>query len=151
MLINLERAEHGHVDVAAAHHRERVGAAAVRRAWQLGDDLLARVDEVRIDLRLERVRAHAEHPVLRMQRDVDARRHEVGDERGHADAEVDVIAILQLTSDALHDPFAKVHDCPMLLAAPPAMRRRRLRRSGESRTLPFQPLPPFLPYLSFLP
>ena len=37
-----------------------------------------------------------------------ARRDVVGDERRHADAEVDVVAVLQLPRDALHDSVA--HD-----------------------------------------
>ena len=53
LLVDLQRAEHGQVDVAAAHHRERVGAAEVRAARQLGDRLLAGVDQIGIDLGLE--------------------------------------------------------------------------------------------------
>ena len=48
--VHFERAEHREVDVPAAHHRERIGAAEVRRARQFGDRLLAGVDQIGIDL-----------------------------------------------------------------------------------------------------
>ena len=56
-----------------------------------------------------RIRADAEHAVLRVQRDVDAGRDVVGDQRRHADAEVDVVAVLQLAGDAPDDAFADIH------------------------------------------
>ena len=49
-----------------------------------------------IDFALGRKRPDAEHAVLGVQRDLDARRHAVGDQRRHADAEVDVIAVAQV-------------------------------------------------------
>ena len=64
------------------------------------DRFLAGVDQVGIDLVVARIRADAEHAVLRVQRDVDAGRDVVGHERRHADAEVDVVAVLQLARDA---------------------------------------------------
>ena len=51
---HLERAEHADVEVSAAHHRERVGVVEVRGAGQLGDGLLAGVDEVGVDVRRHR-------------------------------------------------------------------------------------------------
>ena len=57
MLVHLQGAEHREVDVAAADHRERLGAAEVAAAGQFGDRLLAGIDEVRIDIRVERIRA----------------------------------------------------------------------------------------------
>ena len=47
-----------------------------------------------------RIWADAEHAVLRVERDVDASRNEVGDQRRYADAEIDVVAVAQLTRDA---------------------------------------------------
>ena len=47
-----------------------------------------------------RIRPDAEHAVLGVQRDVDAGRHVVGDQRRHPDAEVDVVAVPQLAGDA---------------------------------------------------
>ena len=75
----------------------------------LGDRFLAGVDEIGIDLVLGRKRSDAEQPVLGVQRDVDARRNVVGDQRRHADAEVDVVAVFQLARDARDDAFANVH------------------------------------------
>ena len=44
-----------------------------------------------------------------MQRDLDAGRQAVGDERRHADAEIDVIAVAQVARDAAHDAIALIH------------------------------------------
>ena len=46
---NLEGAQDADVEVAAAHHRERVGVVEVRRAGQLGHRHLPRVGEFRVD------------------------------------------------------------------------------------------------------
>src|SRR5678816_2527348 len=57
---DLETAEDGEVDVAAADHGEGVGAREKARAGDGGDGLLAGVDEVRIDLAVSytHLRAH---------------------------------------------------------------------------------------------
>jgi hypothetical protein len=86
---DLVGAEHADVQMAAAHHRERVGVMEVRRARQLGHRELARVDQVRIDLVAQRLGAHAEHAVLGVQHDAAVRRQMVGDRGRQADAEVD--------------------------------------------------------------
>ena len=67
---HLHRAQDRAVDVAAADHRERLGRREVGAARQLGDRLLAGVDQVGILLALVRERADAEHAVLRLQHDV---------------------------------------------------------------------------------
>ena len=48
----------------------------------------------------------AEHAVLGLQDDVDAGGDEVGDQRRHADAEVDVVAVAQLPRGARGDLIA---------------------------------------------
>jgi hypothetical protein len=84
------------VDVAAADHRERVGAGAEdRRAGQRGDRLLAGVDQVGVDFVLGGERADAEQAVLGLQPHVHAGGHVVGDQRRQADAEVHVVAVAQ--------------------------------------------------------
>ncbi len=67
-----------------------VGGAGQRR-----DGLLARVDEVGIDLILGRVGADAEQAVLRLKHEVDALGQEVRNQGRHADAEVDVAAVFE--------------------------------------------------------
>ena len=47
---DLHTAEDGDVDMAAADHREAGGRVEVRRAGEHRDRLLARVDQVRVDL-----------------------------------------------------------------------------------------------------
>ena len=95
--------------MSAADHRERVGAVEVRTAGDLGDGLLARIDQIGIDFILGGKRADAEKAVLGMQGDVHARWNVIRDERGQADAEVDVGPVYQLARNALHDPVANVH------------------------------------------
>ena len=93
-LVHLQRAEHGEVDVAAADHRERVGAAEVRRSPAVSVTVslpaLIRSGSTSSSVGYG---PDAEHAVLRVQRDVDAGRDVVGDQRRHADAEVDVVAV----------------------------------------------------------
>jgi len=64
---DLERAEHADVEMAAAHHRERIGVMKVRGAGQLGHGDLAGVDQVRIDLLRASGGTHVEHAVLGVQ------------------------------------------------------------------------------------
>ncbi len=109
LLVHLERAQHGDVDVPAAHHREGVRAAEVGGAGQLGDGLLAGVDEVGVHLVLGWIRSDAQHPVLGVQRDLHARGHVVRHQRRHADAEVDVVAIPQRPRDSGDDALALIH------------------------------------------
>jgi len=52
------------------------------------------------------VTADAEHTVFGLQDDVHASRNVVGDERGHPDAEIDVVAVAQFQGDAAGDAFA---------------------------------------------
>ena len=87
---HLEGAEHADVEVAAAHHRERVGMMEIGGARQHRHRLLAGVDQVRVLFALRRRRPHAEQAVLAVQEDLAALRQEVGDQRRQADAEVDV-------------------------------------------------------------
>ena len=100
LLADLHRAEDRQVDLAAADHREAVVRAEDRRAGDRRDGLLAGVDQVGVDLVLGRERADAEHAVLALQPDLDARRHVVGDQRRQADAEVHVEAVLQFARGA---------------------------------------------------
>ena len=68
--------------------------------------LLARVDEVGVDLRVGREWTHAEQTVLRLQPHLHARRHVVGDERRHTDAEVHVVTVTEFKRGALRDLIA---------------------------------------------
>jgi hypothetical protein len=87
---DLERAEHAHVEVPAAHHRERVGVVEVRRAGQLRHRHLAGVGEVGVHLSTHCRRSHAEHAVLGVEHDPRLGGEVIGDPRGLADAEVDI-------------------------------------------------------------
>jgi hypothetical protein len=89
-LADLERAEHAHVEVAAAHHRERVGVMEVGRPRRFGDRDLARVDQIEVDVSAGRRAAHAEHAVLGVQHHACLRCKVIGDQGGLADSQVDV-------------------------------------------------------------
>ena len=64
VLGNLHRAEDRQIDVTATDHAEGLRAIEIARRRQLGDGLLAGVDQIGVFLALERERAHAEHAVL---------------------------------------------------------------------------------------
>ena len=84
----------------AADHGEAGGAVEIGAVRQFADGLLARIDQVRIDLVRVRERTDAEHAVLALQRDMHAFGNVVGDQRRDTDAEIDVIAVLQLLRGA---------------------------------------------------
>ena len=88
-----------------------------------GHGLLARVDQVRVDLVLGRVGPDAEHAVLGVQHHVDAVRQVAGDQRRQPDAEVDVGAVGQLGAaraaisslvQLIGRPLRRVADRPLL-------------------------------------
>jgi hypothetical protein len=108
-LVHLERPQHGQIDVPATDHCKRLGAAEVRTAGRFADGLLASIDQVRVDLRLGWIGPDAEHPVLRVQRDIHSGRHMIRDQRRQADAEIHVVAVVQLPRDPQNDPFPLVH------------------------------------------
>ena len=100
-------AEDGEVDMSAADHREAVRRGEISRLRQLADRLLARVDQVGILLAFIGEGADTEHAVLRLQRDLHSRRDVIRDERRNADAEVDVIAVLQFLRGACRHIVAR--------------------------------------------
>jgi hypothetical protein len=92
---DLHGTEDGDLDVAAADHAEGGGGVEDAAAGQHGDGLLAGVDEVGVLLALVGERAHAEQPVFALQDHTDAVGQVVGYQCGDADAEVDVVAVVQ--------------------------------------------------------
>ena len=108
--------------MSAANHGERIGAGKVARAGEFGDRFLAGVNQVGVFLAFQRVRANAEHAVLGLEHDVDVGRYEIRHQRGHADAEIDVIAVAQFERGAPDDPMrSPVIQCRTVL--------RSMRRS----------------------
>src|SRR5580658_247627 len=91
--------------MAAANHGERIGGRKINGAGTFGDGLLAGVDQVRIDFGIEWIGAHAEHAVFGLQDDVHAGWDKIGHQRGHTDAEIDVIAVSQFAGNAAGDAF----------------------------------------------
>jgi len=83
-------AEHAHVEVSAAHHRERVRVVEVRRPRQLGYQDLAGVRQVRVDLVVLGRGAFVEHAVLGVQHHSGALGQVVGDQIGLADPDVHI-------------------------------------------------------------
>src|SRR5688500_15559490 len=87
---DLERAEDGEIQVAAADHAERVGVVEVRPAGEQRDRLLAGVHQIFVFLARRRLWPDPEDPVLAMQDDLAALGQLVGHHRRQTDAEVDV-------------------------------------------------------------
>jgi hypothetical protein len=98
---HLEGAQHADVEVAAAHHRERIGMVEVGAAGQQRHRLLAGVDQVFVFLAGRRRRAHAEQAVLAVQEDFAVGRQVVRHLGRQADAEVDVGAFGDVLRHAL--------------------------------------------------
>ena len=97
---NLHRAQHGEVDVAAANHAERQRRVEERRAGQDRHRLFAGVDQIGVLFAFVWVRAHAEDAVLALQRDGNAGRNVVRNQRRQPDAEIDVLSVAQFLRDA---------------------------------------------------
>ena len=95
--------------MAAANHGEGFGAGEERGAGEFGYGFLAGVDEIGIGFAFERIRSDAEHAIFRLQNDFDAGGDEVRDQRGNADAEIDVEAVAQFAGDAAGNTFARIH------------------------------------------
>jgi len=81
--------------MAAANHRKAVGRTEIARRGQFADRLLAGVDQIGINFVLIGKWSDAQHPVLALQRDLDAGRNMVGDQRRNPDPQIDIIAIVQ--------------------------------------------------------
>src|SRR5712691_789006 len=104
---NLERAQHGDIEMAAAHHRERIGVVEVRAARQQGHGLLPGVDQIRVLPPRCGCRTHSQDPVLAVQENLAVLRQMVGDQCRHADAQIDVRALGDVVRDALRDLLAR--------------------------------------------
>src|SRR5690606_10390402 len=99
----LEGTEHADVEVAATHHAEAVGVMEIGAARQQGDGLLAGIDQVVVFLTLGRGFAHAQNAVLTVQDDFAVGGKVVGNQGGHADAQVHVRTVGDVAGDALGD------------------------------------------------
>ena len=91
---------------ATTNHGERIGGRKINRAGDFCDGFLPGVNKVGIDLGIQRVRADAKHAIFGLQDHVDALGNIIGNERGHADTEIDVEAVAQFPRDAAGDAFA---------------------------------------------
>ena len=72
-----------------------MGAIKIGGLRQFGDGLFAGIDQIGVFLTLKRERPHAQHTVLRLQRDVDAFGDVVRHQRRDANAKVHISAVLQ--------------------------------------------------------
>ena len=103
---DLKRAEHTVVQMAAAHHRKRIGGMEERGTEQGGHRLLARIDQIGILRARFRRRSHAEQPVFGVQDDLAIPGQVVRHHRGQADAEIHVRAIRNVARDTRGDLLA---------------------------------------------
>jgi hypothetical protein len=81
--------------------RKAVGMVKVSAARQHGDGLLAGVDQVIVFIARGRRRAHAQNAVFTVQYHFNAGRQVVGHQRGHADAQVHIRAVVNVLRHAL--------------------------------------------------
>ena len=108
-LVDLEAAEHRHVEMSAADDAEAHGAVDRGGAGHRGDEAAARVGEVWIFHAFGRAGAKADHAVLGLEENVDVLRQVIGDEARQSDAEIDQHLRLHLLGDAPRDHFLGVH------------------------------------------
>ncbi len=84
----------------ATNHREAFCRRKEARSRQLGDGLLAGIDEIGVLLALERKGSDSQHAVLTVEHDMQLGGNVVGHQCGHADAKVYIEAIAQLARRA---------------------------------------------------
>mmetsp|Transcript_48701 Transcript_48701/g.115947 ORF Transcript_48701/g.115947 Transcript_48701/m.115947 type:complete len:336 (-) Transcript_48701:360-1367(-) len=105
---HLHGAQDGDIHLGPPDHTKGLRGGEQRGARQHGDGLLARVDDVRVHLTLFRIWSNAQQPVLALQLDPHSGLQVVADKRGHADAQVDIHAILQLFGCAPNDELSSL-------------------------------------------
>ena len=105
----------------AADHQERVGVVDIAAAGQQGHRLFAGIDEVEIDLVGAGRRPDPEHAVLALQDDLATLGQHIGDQRRHADAEIDVDPVIEILRGAPGDLLAvEWHIFPLFCRHPRA-------------------------------
>src|SRR3546814_11066491 len=75
-------------DVCSSDLAETVGRGYIARAGELGDRLLAGIDDVGVDLGAAGVGPEAEHAVFRLERHIHAGGNIIGDPRWTADTKI---------------------------------------------------------------
>ena len=103
----LKGAQHGDVEVPAAHHRERIGVVEVRAARQQGHGLFSRIDQIQVLQPRRGRRPHSQDAVFAVQDDLAVLRQMVSDQGRHADAQIDVGAFGDVARDTRRDLVAR--------------------------------------------
>jgi hypothetical protein len=99
---------HAQIEVPSTDHGKGIGAGKIGCPLHLAYGFLASIDQVAILFAFHRIRANAEHSILRLQNHVHARRHVIGNQRRHSDAKIYVKAIAQLPGNSPDDALAFV-------------------------------------------
>ena len=95
--VDLQTAEHRHIEMPAPDQRERHRGIECDRARERRYERATRVRQMQILHAFRRAGAETDDPVLRLEIDLDSRRHELGDRRRQADAEIDEGVVTQLS------------------------------------------------------
>lgn len=103
---DLQSSQHGDIDVTTSDHSERLGRIKGGATGEDGDGFLASVDDVHVDFFFGGVGAHTHESVFRVDPDLDLGVQEGRGESGHADAQVDVVALLELFGCTTGDSLA---------------------------------------------
>lgn len=98
VLADLQRTQHGEIDLASANHTETLVRSEQRSATSQDNSLLARVDEVRVLLAGLGVTTETKDTVLRLQDDLDTLGQERGSDKRNSNTQVHVHTILELFS-----------------------------------------------------
>src|SRR5215207_6624363 len=116
--------------MSAADHGEAVGRREIARSRNFGDRLLAGIDEIRIFFALVGEWPEAQHAILTLQLHAYSWRNVIGNQRGNADAEVDIDTIAQLLGGAVgHLLACPGHQTSSPVPAGAAVRLRVVRCS----------------------
>ena len=112
MLIDLQAAQHGHIDVSAANEAERHRAVERRCTRQRGYRPPGRIGQKALPHTFLGNRAGADQAILGLEKNVEARREVIRDLRRNADAEIDQHSVAKLLCDALGNNGLCIHGNP---------------------------------------
>jgi hypothetical protein len=133
-LVDLQPAQHRHVEVAAADEAERHRAVDASGTRDGGDEAAAGIGQVGILHAFGRPHAQADDAVLGLQVDVHARWQVAGHLGRQANAEIDQRPGPDLLRDASRDQFLRVHLVhPVVLMRPGCRPGSRPARRGCRR------------------
>src|SRR5712691_4750573 len=95
--------------MATTNHGERLGGVEKCGAGNESHRFFPGVDQIRVLLPRYRIRAHSQQSVFGVNEDIHPWRNVIGNQCGHADAEIDIKTVSEFLCYPAYDYFSVVH------------------------------------------